>query len=85
MVDPVLYRGDIEFDLARILWTSIDAMSSDDELLDHFGTLVATAGLDRDRARDWVVFRTIDYWLWGLGAGLTEDPVRCHRVLRRFL
>jgi streptomycin 6-kinase len=85
VVDPVMYRGDIELDLARILWTSIDAMKTDDELLDHFDTLVATAELDRDRARDWVVFRTIDYWLWGLGAGLTEDPVRCLRVLRRFL
>jgi streptomycin 6-kinase len=85
VVDPVLYRGDIELDLARILWSSIDAMNTDDELLDHFATLVATAELDRDRARDWVVFRTIDYWLWGLAAGLTEDPPRCSRVLRTFL
>jgi streptomycin 6-kinase len=85
VVDPVLYRGDIELDLARILWTSIDAMKTDDELLDHFATLVATAELDRDRARDWVVYRTTDYWLWGLNVGLTEDPVRCHRLLRAFL
>ncbi|GIE33765.1 hypothetical protein Ait01nite_068100 [Actinoplanes italicus] len=34
----------------------------------------------RDHGRDWVLFRTVDYWLWGLGAGLTEDPVRCHRL-----
>lgn len=85
VVDPVLYRGDIEFDLARILWTSIDALKTDDELLDHFGTLVTTAQLDRDRARDWVVFRAVDYWLWGLNAGLTEDPLRCRRLLRKFL
>jgi streptomycin 6-kinase len=85
VVDPVLYRGDIEFDLARILWTSIDTVRSDGELVEHFSTLVATAELDRDRARDWVVFRTIDYWLWGLNVGLTEDPLRCRRVLRQFL
>jgi streptomycin 6-kinase len=85
VVDPVLYRGDIELDLARILWSSVDAMNTDDELLDHFATLVATAELDRDRARDWVVFRTTDYYLWGLAAGLTEDPPRCNRVLRTFL
>jgi streptomycin 6-kinase len=85
VVDPVLYRGDIELDLARILWTSIDAMETDDELLDHFATLVATAELDRDRARDWVVYRTTDYWLWGLNVGLTEDPVRCRRLLRAFV
>jgi streptomycin 6-kinase len=85
VVDPVMYRGDIELDLARILWTSVDAVETDDELVEHFGTLVATAELDRDRARDWVVFRTIDYWLWGLSVGLTEDPLRCHHVLRLFL
>ncbi|QNE16842.1 kinase [Kribbella qitaiheensis] len=85
VVDPVLCRGDIELDLARILWMSIDAMKTDGELLDHFATLVATAELDRDRARDWVVFRTTDYWLWGLKAGLTEDPIRCHRLLGAFL
>jgi streptomycin 6-kinase len=85
VVDPVLYRGDIEFDLARILWTRIDEMRTDDELRDHFVTLVATAELDHGRARDWLVFRTTDYWLWGLKFGLTEDPVRCDRLLRAFL
>lgn len=85
VVDPVLYRGDIEFDLARILWTSLDRMQTDAEILDHFGTLVETAALDRDRARDWAVYRTVDYYLWGLGAGLTEDPVRCRRLLQVFL
>jgi streptomycin 6-kinase len=85
VVDPVLYRGDIEFDLARILWTRIDEMRTDDELRDHFATLVATAELDQDRARDWLIFRTMDYWLWGLKFGLTEDPVRCDRLLRAFL
>jgi streptomycin 6-kinase len=85
VVDPVLYRGDIEFDLARILWTNLDTMKTDDEILDHFATLVATAGLDHTRARDWLIFRTMDYWLWGLKVGLTEDPVRCDRLLRTFL
>ena len=46
-----------------------------------FAVLVAAAGLDPDRARAWVTFRTVDYWLWGLGYGLTEDPVRCARLL----
>jgi streptomycin 6-kinase len=84
VVDPVLYRGDIEYDLARILWTSIDRMKTDAEILEHFATLVETAELERDRARDWVVYRTVDYYLWGLGAGLTEDPVRCQRLLQVF-
>ncbi|TCO47739.1 streptomycin 6-kinase [Kribbella antiqua] len=80
-VDPVLYRGDIEFDLARVLWTRIDDMT---EIVPHFDTAVTEAALDRDRARDWVVFRTVDYWLWGLRHGLTEDPVRCARLVAAF-
>jgi streptomycin 6-kinase len=80
-VDPVLLRGDIEFDLARVLWTRLDEMT---DIEDHFDTAVSEAELDRDRARDWVVFRTVDYWLWGLSVGLTEDPVRCARLIDAF-
>jgi streptomycin 6-kinase len=80
-VDPVLLRGDIEFDLARVLWTRLDEMP---EIVPHFDTVVHEAELDRDRARDWVIFRTVDYWLWGLNAGLTEDPVRCARLVDAF-
>jgi len=31
-----------------------------------------------------VVFRAVDYWLWGLDAGLTEDPLRCRRLVEAF-
>jgi streptomycin 6-kinase len=77
-VDPLLYRGDIEFDLGRVLWTRLDEM---DDIVAHFDLAVRAAGLDRDRARNWVYFRTVDYWLWGLAHGLTEDPVRCARLV----
>lgn len=79
-VDPVLLRGDIEYDLARVLWTRLDEMT-DSEIVRHFDTAVREAGLDRRRARDWAIFRTVDYWLWGLSVGLTEDPLRCARLL----
>jgi hypothetical protein len=49
-----------------------------------FGTVVRAAGIGRDHARDWVLFRAVDYWLWGLGAGLTEDPQRCRRLVSVF-
>jgi hypothetical protein len=52
---------------------------------EHFDLVVQDAALNRDRARDWVVFRTIDYWLWGLSRGLTEDPVRCQRLAATFV
>ena len=80
-VDPVLLRGDIEYDLARVLWTRLDEMT---DIVSHFDTVVGEAALDRDRARDWVVYRTVDYWLWGLSAGLTEDPVRCAHLVAAF-
>lgn len=56
-------------------------MSDDSEILGHFEAAVGAAGIDLDHARDWVVFRTVDYWLWGLAAGLTKDPHRCRRLL----
>ncbi|MGW1340905.1 aminoglycoside phosphotransferase family protein [Kribbella sp. NPDC002412] len=80
-VDPVLMRGDIAYDLARVLWTRLDEMT---DIVAHFDIAVREAALDRDRARDWVVFRAVDYWLWGLSAGLTEDPVRCARLVSAF-
>ncbi len=83
-VDPVLYRGDIEYDLARILWSRLDEMD-DHAVHIHFDTVVSVAGLDEARAVAWVIFRSVDYWLWGLEHGLTEDPVRCDRLVRLFL
>ena len=84
-VDPVLLRGDIEYDLARILWSRLDEMTTDDEVRRHAGTIIREASLEPDRAHAWIRFRTIDYWLWGLGYGLTEDPIRCARLARIFL
>jgi streptomycin 6-kinase len=51
------------------------------DIAPYFDIAVREAGLDRDRARDWVIFRAVDYWLWALSAGLTEDPVRCARLV----
>jgi streptomycin 6-kinase len=83
-VDPVLMRGDIAYDLGRILWTRVDEMSDADEITRHFESAVDAAGIDPGHGRDWIVYRTVDYWLWGLTAGLTEDPQRCRRLLQPF-
>jgi streptomycin 6-kinase len=79
-VDPILLRGEIGYDLARVLWTRLDEMPDAASIVRHLDTVAAQAGLARDRARDLAVFRTVDYWLWGLRAGLTEDPLRCRRL-----
>ncbi len=84
VVDPVLMRGDIEYDLARVLWSRIDEMAADADVRHWFDVIVSEAGLDHERARAWVLFRAVDYWLWGLVYGLTEDPIRCARLARIF-
>lgn len=84
VVDPLLYRGDPECDLARTLLTRVDEMADGAEIREHFTTIVREAELDAERARDWVVFRAVDYWLWGLAHGLTTDPERCRRILQAF-
>lgn len=80
-VDPILLRGDIAYDLARVLWTRLDEMPTPTAIADHLTIVAETATIPLDHARNWVVFRAVDYWLWGLDAGLTEDPLRCHRLV----
>jgi streptomycin 6-kinase len=81
VVDPVLLRGDIAYDLARVLWTRLDEMPDDAAILHWLTVLVEAAALDLERSVAWVRFRTVDYWLWGLRHGLTEDPLRCARLM----
>ncbi len=54
-------------------------------VLEHFDIAVQEAALNRDRAHSWVVFRTADYWLWGIDAGLTQDPQRSQRLMAALL
>ncbi|NUW44995.1 aminoglycoside phosphotransferase family protein [Nonomuraea rhodomycinica] len=45
--------------------------------------LIDAAEMSRPRACAWAVLRSVDHWLWGLDAGLTEDPVRCAGIVQR--
>lgn len=80
-VDPRLMRGDVCYDLARVLWTRLDEMAGDGDIRRMLAVAVNEAGLDPERARTWVAYRATDYWLWGLRNGLTHDPMRCSRLL----
>jgi hypothetical protein len=42
--------------------------------------IVGEAGLDPATAGGWTLVRTIHYWLWALGVGLTDDPVMCRSL-----
>jgi hypothetical protein len=68
-----------------VLWTRLDEMATARDAVEHFETAVAEGGLDRALARDWVVLRSVEYWVWGLKAGLTEDPPRCRRLASVFM
>lgn len=84
VVDPVLLRGDLEYDLGRVLWTRSDEASDDHTLTGLFDVFVERTAVPRERARRWVVTRSMSYLLWGLDHGLTEDPARCRRLLDVF-
>ncbi|MER5178928.1 aminoglycoside phosphotransferase family protein [Streptomyces sp. NPDC002896] len=83
-IDPKVYAGDPEYQVAQLLWTRLDEMDGRADLFFHFHALVDAAELDPDVARAWTVVRCIDYWLWGLGAGFTEDPLRCEAMVDVF-
>jgi streptomycin 6-kinase len=80
-IDPKPVAGDPEHAVPELLWTRVDELE-DGAAIRRLLTVLADSGqLDGDKARGWAIVRCVDYWLWGLGNGLTEDPERCRRIL----
>jgi len=80
-IDPKPLSGDPHYEVAPMLWNRWDellgaARSVRDGVRLRFHTLVDVAGLDEDRARDWVVVRMMCNALWRL-----QDPPEVRRVL----
>lgn len=84
VVDPVLLRGDREYDIGRVLWTRLDELEDARAVTTAFERFVTASDVPEARARAWVVLRSMSYLLWGIRRGLTEDPVRCRRLLDQF-
>ncbi len=84
VVDPVLLRGDIGYDLGRLLWSRLDELPEDRQVRAYLAAVVEAADLEPGRAQQLVVVRAMSYLLWGLEHGLTEDPPRCLRLLQIF-
>ncbi len=80
VIDPKVVAGDVEYGIAQLLWRQLDEIEADGGLDRYFPLLVEAAALEPDRARRWTLVRCVDYWLWGLSVGLTEDPRRCARL-----
>jgi streptomycin 6-kinase len=80
-IDPKVVVGDPEFGIAQLLVNRQEEIEAQGGLDHHFQILTEAAELDPDLARIWTLVRCVDYWLWGLSVGLTEDPVRCARMV----
>jgi streptomycin 6-kinase len=80
-IDPKPVIGNPERSVAELMWDRIDDATQPHDVHALFAALTRTGVLHPDRARAWTIVQAVDYWLWGLGAGLTEDPRRCERLL----
>ncbi|WP_460811226.1 aminoglycoside phosphotransferase family protein [Microlunatus endophyticus] len=84
IVDPVLCRGDREYDFARVLWERLDELGEDSDIVKLVEAFVRASEVPSDRARCWIVLRSMSYLLWGIPRGLTWDPPKCQRLLNLF-
>lgn len=79
VIDPKPVGGDPHYEVAPMLWNRYDELAGDVRggLRRRFHTLVDVAGLDEDRARDWVVVRMLHNAMWALqdtaGRALTGE------------
>ena len=78
VIDPKPMSGDPHYELAPMLWNRYDELAGDlrEGLRRRFHTLVDHAGLDEDRARDWVVVRMVLNANWSV-----QDAQRAGRDL----
>jgi streptomycin 6-kinase len=77
-IDPKPMSGDPHYELAPMLWNRYDELAGDvrNGIRHRFGTLIALAELDEDRARDWVVVRMVLNANWAV-----QDSQRAGREL----
>jgi streptomycin 6-kinase len=76
VIDPKPMNGDPHYELAPMLWNRWDELAGDvrNGVRRRFYALVDAAGLDEDRARAWVVVRTMLNAMWQLEEGPQADP-----------
>jgi len=78
VIDPKPMSGDPHYEPAPMLWNRYDELAGDvrDGLRRRFHTLVDHAGLEEDRARDWVIVRMVLNANWAV-----QDAQRVDRDL----
>jgi streptomycin 6-kinase len=67
-IDPKPVSGDPHYEVAPLLWNRWDELAGDvrDGVRRRFHATIDAAGLDEDRAREWVVLRMVHSALWEL-------------------
>ena len=70
-IDPKPVSGDPHYEVAPLLWNRWEELAGDvrDGVRRRFHATIDAAGLDEDRARDWVVVRMLHNVLWALEDG----------------
>jgi streptomycin 6-kinase len=87
VIDPKPMSGDPHYEPAPMLWNrweDIVAGDARDNLRRRFHTIVDAAGLDEDRARDWVVVRMIHNASWDVIDGDPDEEwlTRCFTIAK---
>ena len=80
VIDPKPLAGPIEFGVAQLLWNRFDELPDARALRRRIDVIAEAADLDRRGAVRWSLFRVLEYWIWALEEGLTEDPERCRQL-----
>jgi streptomycin 6-kinase len=67
-IDPKPLSGDPHYEVAPMLWNRFEELSGDVRggIRRRFHALIDAAGLDEDRARNWVVVRMVQNAVWEL-------------------
>ena len=77
VIDPKPMSGDPHYEVAPLLWNRwsemVDGPGLRVALRQRFHTVVDAAGLDEDRARDWVVVRAMHNAFWTVEDARRED------------
>lgn len=78
VIDPKPMSGDPHYEVAPLLWNRWEEITATGDiraaLRRRFYAIIDTAGLDEDRARDWVVVRQMQNVLWTLQESADEMP-----------
>ncbi len=94
VIDPKPMSGDPHYEPAPMLWNRFDELAGDVRggVRRRFHALVDTAGLDEDRARDWVVVRMVLNAHWSvadaeraardLSTGERDQITRCISIAK---